>query len=136
MKIKALIFFAIILLFVSATVTEDCKPISNGKYKVVLDEEYSKYTIHDFEITDSIYSILLNGKTYKYKLNRISNCRFNYKRFSHDTIIKDSVTHIEKMINSLGEPYYELFGNNQDTINFCYRRNPHIVIYCGKLIKI
>lgn len=48
----------------------------------------------------------------------------------------DTLSDMQKQLNSLGIPFYEIINCNRDTFRFRFMRNPHITINEGKIVKI
>jgi hypothetical protein len=67
-----------------------------------------------------------------YRLKWVGENRF---RFVTPGEKPDTLDVLQKQLHSLGEPYYEITGCRPDTLWFTFRRNLHIVINSGVLIK-
>ena len=110
---------------------KDCQ-LKNGKYEVVYDEQFNNYSPWLFQLEDQKLT----------ELGADSNSEFQIKWISADRFILQSPekraepkTEIEKQLNSLGDPFYEITKCSGDTLNFIFKRNEHITINAGKIFR-
>lgn len=52
------------------------------------------------------------------------------------TVDSSSITELDKQLNTLGIPYFEISNYGTDTLDFIYRVNLHIIINTGKIIYL
>jgi hypothetical protein len=106
--------------------------LNEGKYKVIYDKSFTDYQNWEFELKNDLFIEFSADKEIEHKLDWISANRFRIKSLEEQT---DSLTDIQKQLNSLGIPFYNLSKCKADTLNFEYMHNDHITINTGKLIK-
>merc|ERR1712232_1211597 len=63
------------------------------------------------------------GQNDRYKINWHSDKTFSLVSLDREI---DTVSSVEKSLNSLGKPYYEITDCKDGTFDFVYRRNHHI----------
>ena len=129
--LKKIIYILILFSFAFKCSDDICK-LDNGIYEVVYDIEYSNYTKSEYEVTDSILRNITFGQNDRYKINWHSDKTFSLVSLDREI---DTVSSVEKSLNSLGKPYYEITDCKDGTFDFVYRRNHHITINEGKFIK-
>lgn len=125
--------FCIILIFCFGfkCIESHCE-LKNGTYKIVYDERFSDHPKLKFSIDNQVFKELDNNKE-EYKVDWISKTKFRLNSIKKRT---DSLTDIEKQLNSLGIPFYEITNCKKDTLYFTYKHNLHITINSGKIIKL
>lgn len=90
------------------------------------------YSDKYFLIKDSILINQSYGLNTEYKIELLSDKTFRLISKNEKT---DSISELEELLNSAGTPFYEITGCKNDTLKFIFRRNLHITISSGKIIR-
>ena len=106
--------------------------LENERYKVVYDKQFSDWVEWELVVIDQTLIELKNSQKSEYKIDWIAENQFRLTPISKQT---NSLTSIQEKLNSLGEPYYKITGCRTGNISFEFRRNAHILINSGKLIR-
>lgn len=129
LNLKLYIMLAFAVLLYSACAREVLK---NGKYEIVYDEEFSSYPNVKFIKNNGIFTYLDKDSS-EFEIQWISKSEFRLNQMIYN---KDSISNLEKQMNSMGIPYFELLNKKKDTLRFVQRHNLHVVISSGKIIYI
>lgn len=111
---------------------KDCE-LTNGKYKVVYDEQFSDYPKFEFKINGQNLTEISSDSNHKYTIETLGENSFRLKSLEKQT---DSLTEFQKALTSYGKPYYEITDCKKDTIGFTMRVNLHVISYSGKFVRI
>ncbi len=111
---------------------KDCH-LENGKYEVVYDEEFSNHSTWQFHLEEDRLTELAADPNSEFKIEWISDGQFKVQPIEKRT---EPQTEIEKQLQSLGEPFYEITDCKADTVKFVLYRNADIIINSGKIIRI
>lgn len=110
---------------------KDCQ-LKNGKYEVVYDKQFNNYSPWLFKLEDQKLTVLGVDSKSEFEMEWISTDRFKLRSTEKRTEPK---TEIEKQLNSLEDPFYEVTKCSGDTLKFVFKRNEHITINAGKIIR-
>jgi hypothetical protein len=116
---------------------KDCKKLTDGSYEVKYFYSFdSTFVKSKLEIRNDSYSeFFINGDSSKGKIKWLNNCCFKLNSdVKPDTT---NATEISKLLMSLGEPFFEIKENKEDTILFkmTHMRGLEITICEGEMIK-
>ena len=113
-------------------VSNDCKKLNDGNYKVEYDPMFEKYPSFSFIIKDHEFILKQHDSISNLKIEWLSNCAFRVIGFTQP---KEPLSDFQKGFYSSGKPYYEITKVQNDTTYFIFRKNLHIQIYSGKFIR-
>ncbi|NUY82704.1 hypothetical protein HUK80_17510 [Flavobacterium sp. MAH-1] len=121
-------------ILLSLTISSDCKKLQNGNYKVIFDDLFKdQYREYYFSINQDEF-VLTEGDSIKHlKIEWLNDCQF--KVVGH-TEPMQPWTDFQKIHYSSGRPYYEITETSNDTSIFVLRKNLHVQMYSGKIIKL
>ena len=110
---------------------KDCK-LTNGKYKVVYEKQFSDYPKFEFEINGQNLKEINSEQNRNYIIENLGENSFRLVSLEKLT---DSLTEFQKTLKSHGKPYYELTNCKNDTIEFTMRVNLHVISHSGKFVR-
>ena len=111
---------------------KDCK-LTNGKYKVVYEEQFSNYPKFEFEINGQNLTEINSERNRNYIIENLGENSFRLKSLEKLT---DPLNEFQKTLMSHGKPYYEITDCKNDTIEFIMRVNLHVISHSGKFVRI
>ncbi|MGM0636638.1 MAG: hypothetical protein ACQESK_11285 [Bacteroidota bacterium] len=121
------------LLLVGNNCAEIGCQLTNGKYKVIYDKQFSDYPKFEFEINGQNLTENNPEQNRNYFIENLSENTFRLKSLERQT---DSLTEFQKALLSNGKPYYEITDCRNDTIEFTMRVNLHVISHSGKFVRI
>lgn len=111
-----------------------CDTIKTGTYHSVYDKEFQKsYINFEFTINETFAIRKEKISVDVYNIQRVSQC--NYILRNQTPLDTTNLNRIQKQLASLGQPFYEIQFVNSDTLKFVFRRNLHLKINSGILVK-
>ena len=107
--------------------------LTNGKYKVVYDKEFSNYPKFEFEINGQNLTEINSDSNRRFVIESLGENSFRLKSLEKQT---DSLSEFQNALISNGKTYYEITECKKDTIDFTMRVNLHVISHSGKFVRI
>lgn len=130
------IILLLCLIIYQFSFSQDCKPLLNGKYKLIPNQQYVAYPEYIFKIRDKkLTSINLKTKERnKFIIRTNENCALSFISTQKE---KEDPNELEiTKILKKQKSYYIIKQINENEYEFVNRVNLHIMIYDGKMIKL
>ena len=128
-----IILLIMILTSAAHTKVSTCVKLQPGKYIALFDKQFQdRYETFQIIIGDTTASRKVGYLTDVYKIQKVSECNYRFT-LPQNADTSESTT-LAKQFASVGQPYFDVYQINSDTLHFVYRINLHIMISSGKFI--
>jgi hypothetical protein len=130
--LKVFIIISALATLVFGQTSEPCR-LTDGTYKVTYDQEEYQKLETEFIVSGDSLTIDRADKRESFKINWLTDSSFDLETSRE---VRTQKTAFAKELDSLGTPFYQLTNCTDKRIRFELKRNMHITISKGTLLRI